>query len=254
MELILVFILGVIIVLACVIWITIAILRNCSVHFTAPILPAPKGTIRVACVGDSTTYGIFLWNRRFNCYPAKLQTLLGKSYAVRNFAANSSTALATGDHPYRAHKVFQLCANFFPAIVIIMLGTNDAKPENWTTPQAFRTDYRLLLSHYKALPSAPQIYAMTPPAVMKLRKKVGYNIDLQVLDELSQIVREESEKMDIPLIDIHSLTAGNPSLFIRLDGVHPNRKGAAYIAGLCYSQMVEHDKNGMAGKHSENID
>ena len=40
--------------------------------------------IRVACIGNSITYGAFIPNREMNCYPAQLQAYLGDGYEVRS--------------------------------------------------------------------------------------------------------------------------------------------------------------------------
>ena len=44
--------------------------------------------IRVACIGNSITYGAFIPNREMNCYPAQLQAYLGDGYEVKNFGAS----------------------------------------------------------------------------------------------------------------------------------------------------------------------
>ena len=41
--------------------------------------------IKVACVGNSITYGYTLPDRETNAYPAKLQKMLGDDYVVGNF-------------------------------------------------------------------------------------------------------------------------------------------------------------------------
>ena len=50
--------------------------------FANPIPPRVRAEkIRVACMGDSITYGFCVaWNRSKDSYPAKLQTLLGSAY------------------------------------------------------------------------------------------------------------------------------------------------------------------------------
>ena len=45
---------------------------------------AQKKTIKVACVGNSITYGYLLENRERDAYPAVLQRALGKPYVVGN--------------------------------------------------------------------------------------------------------------------------------------------------------------------------
>ncbi len=64
-----------------------------------------RGVIRVACVGDSITYGAGVENRELNCYPVVLGKLLGPRFEVRNFAVSGATLLKLGDKPYFPDKV-----------------------------------------------------------------------------------------------------------------------------------------------------
>ena len=84
--------------------------------------------IRVACIGDSLTYGYLVEDRPVNCYPSKLQRLLGEKYTIKNFGVNGLTMLKNGPESYWESEEFQLSLHFNPNIVIIMLGTNDSKP------------------------------------------------------------------------------------------------------------------------------
>ena len=49
--------------------------------------------IKVACVGNSVTYGYGLENRETESYPSRLQALLGEEYDVRNFGHSGATLL-----------------------------------------------------------------------------------------------------------------------------------------------------------------
>ncbi|MEJ0103912.1 MAG: hypothetical protein WDO19_15715 [Bacteroidota bacterium] len=44
--------------------------------------------IKIACIGNSITYGAYIDNREQNSYPAQLQTLLGNKYEVTNYGVN----------------------------------------------------------------------------------------------------------------------------------------------------------------------
>ena len=55
---------------------------------------------RIACVGDSITYGAAIRDRANHCYPKVLGDLLGKGYTVRNYGVNGATLLKNGDRPY----------------------------------------------------------------------------------------------------------------------------------------------------------
>src|SRR4051812_7771397 len=90
----------------------------------------PDGKIKVACVGDSITFGAGIKDRDKNSYPAQLQGLLGSGYEVKNFGVSGATLLKEGDKPYWKEKAFEAAKKFEPNIVIIKLGTNDSKPQN----------------------------------------------------------------------------------------------------------------------------
>ena len=49
--------------------------------------------VRVACVGDSITFGAGVAQREVNCYPVVLNKLLGDKYQVKNFGVSGSTLL-----------------------------------------------------------------------------------------------------------------------------------------------------------------
>ena len=101
----------------------------------AAILPtnliARETPVKIACIGNSITYGAFIPNREKNSYPAQLQAYLGKDYEVRNFGVSGSTLLSKGDFPYINTHAYMDSQKFLPDIVLIKLGTNDTKPQNW---------------------------------------------------------------------------------------------------------------------------
>jgi lysophospholipase L1-like esterase len=63
--------------------------------------------IKVACVGDSITFGAGIVNREKNSYPAQLQEYLGDGYEVRNFGVSATTVLCEGKQPYVQTKQYQ---------------------------------------------------------------------------------------------------------------------------------------------------
>ena len=87
--------------------------------------------VRIACVGDSITEGSGLGNPAVESYPARLQRLLGTHYLVRNFGVSGRTLLKKGDYPYWKESAYRLSRDFAPDIVLIKLGSNDAKSFNW---------------------------------------------------------------------------------------------------------------------------
>src|SRR2546430_3836524 len=76
-----------------------------------------RGTIRLACVGDSITYGVGVENRQSNCYPVVLGKLLGSRVAVRNFGASRATLLKQGDKPDWNQGAFHEVNEFAPQAI-----------------------------------------------------------------------------------------------------------------------------------------
>ena len=69
------------------------------------VQPRPRaGEKRVACVGDSITYGCFVPGQPWNSYPRQLGRMLGRGYCVGNFGYTNRTALKSGDHPFAVRR------------------------------------------------------------------------------------------------------------------------------------------------------
>lgn len=203
--------------------------------------------IRVACVGDSITYGCLVPLRGRNHYPRVLQKMLGEGYQVENFGLSNRTLQMTGDEPYQLEKEFPRSLMFRPNIVILKLGTNDTKPQNWRSADVFESEYRLLLAHYQALASTPKIYLCTPAAAYTgpgaKNGVYSYKIREKELEEARAVVRRLAVEMGLGLIDTAVLTAGHPEWFA-FDGIHPNAKGTRAIAEAVYRAVTGSTENG----------
>jgi lysophospholipase L1-like esterase len=95
---------------------------------------------KVACVGDSITAGSGT-SGPAAAYPSVLGTKLGAPYQVGNFGVSGATLLTGGDNPYVRSSPYPSSGAFLPDVVVIMLGTNDSKPQNWSQKAAFDGDY-----------------------------------------------------------------------------------------------------------------
>ena len=141
---------GILVALACGLW--------CGCVPTSQPFVCPENydeTIRVACIGDSITYGAGIKDREHNHYPAQLGRLLGPRWDCRNFGVSGDTLLRRGDMPYWDESAYREALGFDPHVVIIKLGTNDSKPQNWKYADAFEQDYKDLIRSFAALPSSP---------------------------------------------------------------------------------------------------
>lgn len=207
-----------------------------------PMKKAKDGQIRVACVGDSITYGFMVRNWRKNNYPSILNELLGKAYCVNSFSYTNRTAVKNGDYPLVNEKVYKQSLDFNPDIVIILLGTNDSKENNWNADQ-FVADYGEMIESYLALESSPKVYVILPPPVFEIGGKVLYQIRKSVIEEeLIPAVKRIAEIKNVGCIDMYKAFEDRKDMFC--DGVHPNAKGSRLFAQIVYETIKSDMYNG----------
>ena len=146
--------------------------------------------IRVACVGDSITYGHGIKDREHDTYPGLLSAMLGEKYDVRNFGVSGSTTMMGTDMPYMNEQAYKDALAFNPQIVTIKLGTNDSKPYNWSGQDHFKKDLKTLIESFRSLPSKPKIWLCLPvPAyghAWSINDSVIYNGVIPYIKEVAQ--------------------------------------------------------------------
>ena len=186
---------------------------------------APKpDAIRVACVGNSITDGHGIELAPQFGYPALLQKALGSDYWVKNFGVGGRTMLNKGDYPYMNEQAWRDAQAFNPDIVIIKLGTNDSKPQNWQYASEFKQDLQQMI---KSLGKA-KIFLCTPIPAFKSSWAIN---DSVIVNGVIPIQKEVARKNGLQLIDLHTLMANDEEL-VQLDGIHPNEKGVAKMAEI----------------------
>jgi len=120
--------------------------------------------IRIACIGDSVTWGAGVEDRYSDNYPFQLRDLLGNEYAVENFGNSGKTMLVNGDDPYWNTTQYTYSQLYAPDIILLMLGSNDSKAWNYPAmPEQFGENYLTMINAFRALPQHPEVYAVLPP-------------------------------------------------------------------------------------------
>ena len=195
--------------------------------WTLSSMAADKATarIKIACVGDSITA----------CgYPQMLGMMLGGDYEVKNLGVNGATLMKKGDLPYWNLKKIEDAEVFGPQIVTILLGANDAKPQNWKNKDTFLADYKALITTLKNLSSKPAVYVLIPAPVFG---KGNFGIDGTVLrNEITPLIVKAAQDTKTETIDLYAPLAGSPNLFP--DNVHPNNDGSMAIAKQLFEALV----------------
>ena len=191
---------------------------------------------KIACVGDSITFGAAIKNRARNCYPAQLQDLLGLKYTVSNFGFSARTLLKNGDHPYWREKMYQNALGLEPNYVIIKLGTNDVKPKNWQHKDEFKADLEEFAESFMDLPSRPNVFLSYPVPVQQ--DKWGIN-EKSVAEGVIPFVKEVAEELNLHIVDFHKAVPAEAKYFA--DGVHPNAAGARIMAVAAWEALLDRE-------------
>ncbi|MFO7870225.1 MAG: GDSL-type esterase/lipase family protein [Kiritimatiellia bacterium] len=197
---------------------------------------------RVACVGDSITYGLGIQNRAENCYPAQLGHMLGKKWLAGNFGVSGATLLEKGPKPYRDLKAFDMALKFQPDVVVIMLGTNDTSPLVWPEhKEDFVPDYVKLVKSFQELESKPAVWICYPapiyPGEWGPRDRI-------IKDEIIPRIDMIAEETGARIIDLYSPMKDRREFFP--DTVHPNAAGAKRIAEIV-ADVISSESHEKAG-------
>jgi acyl-CoA thioesterase-1 len=190
---------------------------------STPFILAQPGPLRVACVGNSITHG----GGGDSSYPAQLGSQLGDHYEVRNFGVSGTTLLKKGDLPYLNESEFDRVIKFNPHIIIILLGTNDSKTQNWIYREEFIPDYLDFVEEFRVEGADPQIYVCNQTPVFT----EGLEIDARVIREeilpLMDFIRSNTHTCSI---DFYQGMLEHGDLFP--DAIHPNSAGYGLMAGI----------------------
>ena len=208
----------------------------------------------VACVGDSITYG-YAASSSSKSYPSDLQAIFGNAVKVTNFGRNSATLLSTGDLPYINQTEYASATSFVANAgasavvdVIIMLGTNDTKSYNWmptagtTRAAQFMTDYAAMIDHFANLSTHPVVYVAIPAAIYTNSFGISESV---AANEIDPIIRQVAAQKGMPIIDIHTPSAGHPEYFS--DGVHPTDAGYMLLAQWMHDGLLQPASTGGGG-------
>lgn len=211
----------------------------------APLFLSAQGkekVIKVACVGNSVTYGYGHKNPAETSYPTQLQQMLGDGYEVRNFGHSGATLLSKGHRPYVNLPEYKAALDFAPDIVIIHLGLNDTDPRNWPNYRdEFYINYTTIIDSFvKVHPDGnPKIIIcrMSPIFHWHRRFKSGTrDWYWQIQNRISDIAEYGGYK-GIELIDFSRFLYSRPDLMP--DALHPNAEGAAILARQVYSAITD---------------
>ena len=218
-----------------------------GLFFLGLVVSPLASPVRVACVGDSITWGYGISNREYNCYPAQLGAMLGTNWEVRNFGVNATTLLHQGDLPYVRQPADTEALAFKPGVVVIDFGANDSKHpgdgsldaaravNNWQYKTNFVHDYEEMIAAFRQANPAVEVFICLPTPDYPGRWGIN---DKTIRVEMIPMIRRVAKESNATVIDLYTALSGRKALFP--DTVHPNAAGAKLMAMAVYRVLTEH--------------
>ena len=194
-----------------------------------PVVPCRRGgePRRVACIGDSITYGLTIENRDRDNYPAQLQGLIGGDWLVGNFGNSGRCVILSsmrGPTPraWMKQREFARAVAFEPQVVVSNLGINDVMAFD---AAVFERDYAQLLAAFAVEGRAPEWRIGTPLGPLF----AGHGFyGSPVVAEIDASLRNLAARHGIKTIDLRTPLQDYGEFFA--DHIHPNAEGATIIA------------------------
>ncbi len=192
---------------------------------------ADKKRRRIACIGDSITFGAgVMQTRKTAAWTSVWEKKLGKDFQVLNYGVSGATLQQEGDFPYRKVGYLKRLKKAQPELILLMLGTNDAKPYNWDESR-FAREYEELILELRDKPWPHRLVLMAPPKAFPEEKSgvIAFDIENEpIRDVIRPLASSLGRKYGLQVIDLYALTEEHPEYFD--DGVHPNELGNRVIA------------------------
>ena len=222
--------------------ITVSVKTGDTEAFALSFKVTTKGVKKIACVGDSLTYG-HSWTDE--AFPVYLQQLVAdQGCEVGNFGLNGASI--TGTNPslylkYTEQKQYTDSLAYDADVVVIMLGTNDSKDWKAAEPN-FENWYIDLIESYQEKNPDVEIILVTAPPTLENNK---FNIPNNVIKEqICPVQRDVAEELELPLIDFRQICEENDGGYESLlrtdaafDGVHLSVEGAQLLARLIFDEL-----------------
>ena len=184
---------------------------------------------RVACIGDSLTYGTGADNIETDSWPAVLASLPGfLRLETLNFGVYGSTVSQVEGKTYTDTTAYRDSLSCEADVYLVMLGSNDTLFPFLAGD--FVTGYRELLQTY--LDTGARVVVLLPP-------NMYYDGFFTFLDEdiykVRAAERSVAEELGLEVIDLSSLSEELEDCCI--DGGHFNSEGYAAFAEYIYRQL-----------------
>jgi acyl-CoA thioesterase I len=206
--------------------------------------------LRIACIGNSITFGARLDKPDIESYPAVLAEMLKTNdylnYEIKNFGIGGATILRFGTP--NLWRLLDSLQAFVPDILVMKAGTNETvgKPRlNWEHIDEFEKDYSDYIAEIRKVNPNCKIIICSPLDMVIQTEELSPERIADLTGrrpriwELRKRIKKIASTENTYFLDLTSPFKGKANLMTKKDGVHPNKDGYQYLASLVYDYLVK---------------
>ncbi len=219
---------------------TIAIIGGYYLCGPTPASPEPYS---ILCIGDSLT------ESKYGSYVGSLKNQFQRSGIPAKIHSAARPGNTSGEY-LDYLKQATVLEETNPAIVIIMLGTNDVRIDSDRTPlalftQNLRAIVRKVKNHRNPDGSYPQLFIATPPPIFSIDIDVFDKHSIQrIATEIAPAIRDLAKAERVNLVDVYDYFLNKPAV---LPGIHFNTRGYELLG----KWIFKHIDSSIAGFQAE---
>ena len=215
------------------------------------LIPSTQ-SLKLIAVGDSITYGSQASDPATKSYPPVIYSMMlnnARDDEVVNLGVSGATMMKSpdGDFSYWDQPQYQTALNSNADIIVIQLGTNDAKTYQYNQ-ETYLQAYNDMIKELYDANGEPRIYISIPPP---LYEDNAYHMSQSVINkEFPVILRElaKSNKYITNYIDVFSALGGdtlaNYEYFCNsqsCDACHPNDVGNVVMGAAIWKEVFHEE-------------
>ena len=186
---------------------------------------------KIACIGDSLTFGLTLDVPEEDSYPNRLQMMLGDGFVVNPYLGrNGAGVWRSGFLPYVGTRECREAVAWMADVLVVCLGTNDTfLPMTDSFRQEFVDDYVALLGELKKNSQEARFFLCLIPPIPACKELAP------AVSTINGMIADVASACHATLIDLHTPFLSKNELFS--DGIHPNEAGARLIAETVFRAL-----------------
>lgn len=194
--------------------------------------------VRIGTIGNSITHGVVLDDPEHDAYPAQLHEMLkskfGDTCIVRNFGLTTTTMLKNGDVSYWDTQQLKDYLAYAPEICLILLGTNDTKPQNWDVyGDEFIGDYLDMIDTILQRNPSTKFLLCYPPPAFEIEWGINDSVIVNgVIPAIDSVLKLVNAKLN----DFYTAFVDSVQLFP--DNIHPNVEGNTVMAQIIMDSLI----------------